>query len=125
MRRYILGFAILGLLGCFLPAVGGTSLTLFDLRYLTWRDPMGWRAWLIAAAFAAPAIATWRASAASARLVAAVSFGYLALQLGPRCLHLVLYAGIGGKMIGVAIVGGALATVGELLERRRRMPSQL
>lgn len=118
MRRYILVFALLGLLGCFLPAVGGTSLTLFDLRYLTWRDPMGWRAWLIAAAFAAPAIAIWRTGARPARIVAAVGFGYLALQLGPRCLHLVLYAGIGGKLIGVAIVGGALATVGAFLERR-------
>ena len=119
MRRYLLGFALLGLIGCFLPAIGGTSLTLFDLRYLTWRDPIGWRAWLIAAAFAAPAIATWRARPTAALAVAAIAFGYLALQLGPRSLHLVLYAGIGGKLIGVAVVGGALATVGALLERRR------
>jgi len=99
--------------------IGGTSLTLFDVRFLGWRDPIGWRAWLIAAAFAAPAIATWRASTRTAWIVAAVSFGYLALQLGPRCVHLVLYAGIGGKCIGVAIIGGVLATAGGLLERRR------
>jgi hypothetical protein len=113
MRRYLLGFALLGLVGCFLPMIGGTSISLFDLHRVHWRP------WLVAAAFAAPAIAVWRGSAATV-LVAAISFGYLALRLGPRALDLVLYAGIGGKLIGVAVVGGAVATVGAVLERSRR-----
>lgn len=113
MRRYILGFALLGLIGCFLPVIGGTSISLFDLHHLTWR------AWLIAAAFTAPAVTAWRSRAATVT-VSAISFGYLALRLGPRSIDLVLYAGIGGKLIGVAVVGGAIATVGAVLERSRR-----
>ncbi|TMQ02804.1 MAG: hypothetical protein E6J90_31620 [Deltaproteobacteria bacterium] len=112
MRRYLAGFALLGLIGCFLPVIGGTSISLFDLHHLTWR------AWLIAAAFAAPAVAAWRRSAAML-IVSAISFGYLGLRLGPRCADLVLYAGIGGKLIGIAIVGGVIATVGVILERGR------
>ena len=113
MRRYLLGFALLGLVGCFLPVIGGTSISLFDLHHLTWR------AWLIAAAFAAPAVTAWRGSATTV-LVSAIGFGYLGLRLGPRSADLVLYAGIGGKLIGVAVVGGMIATVGMILERTRR-----
>jgi hypothetical protein len=92
--------------------IGGTSISLFDLHHRTLHP------WLIAAAFAAPALATWRVRAASV-VVAVVSFGYLALRLGPRSLDLVLYAGIGGKLIGIAVVGGVLATAGAALEARR------
>ena len=117
MRRYLLVFAVLGLVGCFLPIVGGTSLNLFDLpSRLSYRTL---HPWLVAAAFAAPALATWRASRAAV-IVAAVCFGYLALRLGPHSLDLVLYAGLGGKLIGIAVVGGLLATVGALLESTRR-----
>jgi hypothetical protein len=116
MRRYLLGFALLGLVGCFLPMIGGTSISLFDLHRLAWHP---WHPWLIAAAFAAPALAAWRNSAAII-IVAPISFGYLALRLGPRTLDLVLYAGIGGKLIGVAVIGGVIATVGVMLERSRR-----
>src|SRR5262245_1235199 len=84
MRRYLLGFALLGLVGCFLPMIGGTSISLFDVPFRTLHP------WLVAAAFAAPALAAWRAGRASV-IVAAVSFGYLALRLGPRSLDLVLY----------------------------------
>lgn len=112
MRRYMLGFALLGLVGCFLPMIGRTSISLFDLHHLSWRP------WLIAAAFAAPALAAWRASAATV-IVSVISFGYLALRLGPRTIDLVLYAGIGGKLIGIAVVGGVIATVGAVLERSR------
>jgi hypothetical protein len=112
MRRYLIGFALLGLIGCFLPVIGGTSISLLDLHHLTWR------AWLIAAAFAAPVVAAWRRSAVV--LVSAISFGYLGLRLGPRSADLVLYAGIGGKLIGVAVVGGIIATIGTALERTRR-----
>jgi hypothetical protein len=52
--------------------------------------------------------------------VSAIGFGYLALRLGPRTIDLVLYAGIGGKLMGIAVVGGVIATVGALLELSRR-----
>jgi hypothetical protein len=113
MHRYILGFALLGLAGCFLPVIGGTSISLFDVHHLTWR------AWLIATAFAGPAVATWRNSTRTL-LISMISFGYLALRLGPRSTDLVLYAGIGGKLIGVAVIGGVIATIGATLERTRR-----
>ena len=80
MKNYIAGFAVLGLIGCFLPLVSGASVSLFDLHHLTWR------AWLIVGAFAAPAIAAWRASAAAATLVGLASFGYLGLRLGPQSI---------------------------------------
>jgi hypothetical protein len=111
VKSYILGFALLGLVGCFLPLVGGTSLSLFDLHHLTWR------AWLIVGAFAAPALAAWRCTPAATTLVAFAAFGYLGLRLGPRSIDLVLHAGLGGKLIGAAIVGGLIATVGALCER--------
>jgi len=112
MRRYVLGFALLGLVGCFLPMIGRTSISLFDLHRLSWHP------WLIGVAFAAPAVAVWRRSAAIV-LVSVISFGYLAFRFGPKTMDLVLYAGIGGKLIGVAVAGGVLATVGVILERFR------
>jgi hypothetical protein len=117
VRRYLLGFAVLGLVGCFLPLIGGTSISLLDLHHLRGHGAL--RSWLLVAAFAAPLVAAWRCRPATAGLVAVVSFGYLALRVGPRCLDLVLYAGIGGKLIGVAVVGGVIATVGALLEAAR------
>jgi len=111
VKNYILGFAVLGLIGCFLPLVGGGSVSLFDLHHLAWRT------WLIVGAFAAPAVAAWRAPAAAATLVALAAFGYLGLRLGPHAVDLVLHAGIGGKLIGAAVVGGLIATVGALCQR--------
>ena len=112
MKRYILLFGGLGLLGCFLPFVGGTSLMLFDLRQFQWR------AWLVVIAFLLPALVAWRDNAASTVLAGLAGFGYLGWRLGPRAIDLVLHAGIGGKLIGVAIIGGAIATIGAVLESR-------
>jgi hypothetical protein len=42
------------------------------------------------------------------------------MRPGPRSLDLVRYAGIGGKLPGVVVVGGVVATVGAILERTRR-----
>jgi len=41
------------------------------------------------------------------------------MRYGTRCLDLVLYAGIGGKLIGVSIISGVIATLGAVLETRR------
>jgi hypothetical protein len=111
VKNYILTFAVIGLVGCFLPLVGGHAVSLFDLHRVTWG------AWLIVAAFAAPALAAWRGTPGVAALVALAGFGYLGLRLGPHSADLVLRAGIGGKLIGVAVVGGLIATVRTLCER--------
>lgn len=111
VKNYILTFAVIGLIGCFLPLVGGSSVSLFDLHHLTWR------AWLIVGAFAAPALVAWRGTPASAALVALAGFGYLGLRLGPHSADLVLRAGLGGKLIGVAVVGGLIATIRTLCDR--------
>lgn len=115
MKRYILLFGALGLAGCFLPLVGGISV--FDLRHFRFA------AWLIVAAFALPVIVAWRGTAAATVLAGLAGFGYLGLKLGPRAIDLVLHAGLGGKLIGVAVVGGAIATIGAVFEARDRAPA--
>src|SRR6185503_5366817 len=47
MKRIISVFAVLGLVGCFLPVVPGVSM--FDLHHVDWH------VWLVLAAFALPA----------------------------------------------------------------------
>ena len=111
MKRYILLFGLIGLAGCFLPLVGGTSITVMRIHTL--------RAWLVILAFATPALLAHRSNAAATVLAGIACFGYLGLRFGTRAIDLILYAGIGGKLIGVAIVGGTIATVGALLESRR------
>jgi hypothetical protein len=122
MKRYILLFGLIGLAGCFLPLVGGTSITVMRIHTL--------RAWLTILAFAIPALVAYRSNAAATVLAGIACFGYLGLRFGTRALDLILYAGIGGKLIGVAIVGGTIATIvtarasgraaiGALLESKR------
>jgi len=105
MKRYIPLFALLGLVGCFLPIIGGTSITIFDLRHHS--------AWLTMLAFVVPMFA-WRTKWGAAASLACFVF----MAMRARTLALILYAGIGGKLIGVAIVGGAIAAFGALLEER-------
>ncbi|HEU0030655.1 MAG TPA: hypothetical protein VFQ53_08480 [Kofleriaceae bacterium] len=112
MKRYVLVFSALGLVGCFLPLVTwrGTSISVFDLRYASWRP------YVTMLAFALPALIAWRGTSRATAKAGFVCFGYLALKLGPKALDLVLRAGLGGKLIGIAVVGGVLATIGLALE---------
>lgn len=111
MKRYILLFGVLGLVGCFLPFIGGTSLTIFDLK----RHHYG----LVAViAFAMPVYAIVRASYAQAVVAGLIGFALAACTFHARAVQLVLYAGIGGKLIGVAVLGGLLASIGGVLELR-------
>lgn len=111
MKRYILLFGLLGLVGCFLPIAGG--ITLFDLRHFRFG------AWLVVLAFVLPVLVAWRGNTAATVLAGSAGFGYVGWRLGPRAVDLILHAGIGGKLIGVAIIGGVLATIGAFLESRR------
>ena len=113
MKRYIAMFGALGLVGCFLPLIGGTSISVFDLRHFTVR------AWLTVVAFLLPIVVARRGNAATTALAGLAGFGYVGWRLGPRSVDLVLHGGIGGKMIGIAIIGGVIATIGAVLESRR------
>ncbi|HSD89403.1 MAG TPA: hypothetical protein VLB44_17860 [Kofleriaceae bacterium] len=108
MKRFILLFGILGLLGCFLPLVLGMSL--FDMRHF---EGNSWHVWLVIAAFAVPAY-VGAAHAESDRVAAgvgALSFGYLAFKFGTGVFDLLFHASIGGIMMGVAVIGGLASSL--------------
>jgi hypothetical protein len=116
MKRVILFFGVLGLVGCFLPLVLGMSL--FDMRHF---DGNGWHVWLVLAAYAVPAYAG-AARSESDRVAAAVgtlSFGYLAFKFGTGVFDLLFHASIGGIMMGVALIGGLTSSLLALLASER------
>ncbi len=107
MKRSILAFGLLGLVGCFLPLALGVSL--FDLRQFEG----GWRVWTMLAAFAVPAYvgASRTESARTAALVGTASFGYLIYEFRTGVFDLVFHASIGGIAIGVAVIGGLASSL--------------
>lgn len=109
MRKAIAAFGVLGLVGCFLPLVGGISM--FDLRHL---DALP--VWLLVLAFAAPMLAGLADSAVM--IVGAFGFGYVLFKFGFDTVNLVLDAGIGGKMMGVAAVAGFASSLLGFAEKR-------
>ena len=102
MKRSIFGFALLGLVGCFLPLMAGASW--FDMRHFD----AGWTVWLVVAAFALPAFigASRDESDRTAAIVGAACFGYLIYKFRTGVFDLVVHASIGGIMMGVAVIGG-------------------
>lgn len=105
MKRFILGFGLLGLIGCFLPLAVGISL--FDLRHFD----HGWQIWLVLASFAASTFVGATESNKTAGIVGSVAFGYLAYKFGTGVFDLVIHASIGGKMLGIATIGGLASSV--------------
>jgi len=106
VKRTILLFGLLGLVGCFLPLVVGVSW--FEMRHF---DP-GWSVWLVIAAFAVPTFVA--AGADDTRLAAIVgtgSFGYLAIKFGTGLFDLLVHASLGGMMMGAAVVGGLASSL--------------
>ena len=99
MKKAIALFGVLGVVGCFLPLIGGISM--FDLRHLE-----ALPVYLLLAAFAAPMIAGLADKTAIASIIGTIGFGYVLYKFGFDTLDLVLEAGIGGKMMAVAAVGG-------------------
>jgi|MudIll2142460700_1097286.scaffolds.fasta_scaffold995410_2 hypothetical protein len=99
MRKAIALFGVLGVVGCFLPLLGGISM--FDLREI---DALP--VYLLLAAFAAPMVAGLADKTAVAAAVGTLGFGYVLYKFGLDTLDLILDAGIGGKLMGVAAVGG-------------------
>lgn len=116
MKRLILTFGILGLVGCFLPLVAGVSW--FDMRHFD----QGWTVWLVVAAFALPTYlgAARNESDRTTAIAATACFGYLAYKFGTGVLDLVFHASIGGIMMGVALVGGLASSLLALSAGNRR-----
>lgn len=113
MRKAIALFGVLGLVGCFLPLIGGISM--FDLREL---DALP--VYLLLAAFAAPMCAGLADKAKVAAAVGTVGFGYVLYKFGFNTLDLIVDAGIGGKLMAVAAVAGFACSLLGFAERDRR-----
>jgi len=114
MKRPIALFALVGLVGCFLPL--GAGISFFDLRHLDWLPVV-----LMTAAFALPLIAGLISGASNmgAALAGLLGFGYVAFKFGTGLWDLTIHADIGGKMMGVAAVGGLVSSLLALAERKR------
>lgn len=114
MKRPIALFALLGLVGCFLPL--GMGVSFFELRHLDWLPVV-----LMTAAFAAPLVATLTSGVSN--IVPAITglagFGYVVFKFGTALWDLVIHADIGGKMMGVAAVGGIISSLLALADRKR------
>src|ERR1041384_3218016 len=102
MKRLVLVFGVLGLVGCFLPFVPGASW--FDLRHI---DP-GWTVWLVMAAYAGSAVVGFerRERSLVGAAIATACFGFIVYKFGFDIFKLVVHAAIGGKMMAVAALGG-------------------
>ena len=103
VKRFIFGFGLLGLIGCFLPLALGLSL--IDMRHFD----SGWHVWLILAAFALPTYvgAAKSEGDAAAAVVGTASVGYLFYKFGFHgTFDLVFHASIGGIMMGAATLVG-------------------
>ncbi len=107
MKRWAFGFAVLGLIGCFLP-LGHDGASWFDYRHL---DP-GWTMWLVIAAFAVPVLLGLGGEDRSrgGALVSLACFGYVTYKLGQVSFDLVIHGAIGGRMMGVAVIGGIISS---------------
>ncbi len=114
MKRGVALFGLLGLLGTFLPLLPGVSL--FDLRAF---DALP--VYLTMAAFAIPMLVGWteKATAAVSGLALAC-FGYVLYKFGFDTFDLIWHASIGGKLMGVAAVGGFVSSLGALATSSRR-----
>jgi hypothetical protein len=116
MKRSIFAFAVLGLVGCFLPLTAGLSW--FDIRHLD----AGWTVWLVLAAFALPTLVSASRSETdrTAAIVGLVSFGYLTYKFRTGVLDLVLHGSLGGIMMGIAVVGGLACSLLAFAGTRQR-----
>lgn len=116
MKRFLLVFGLLGLVGCFLPLLPGISF--FDLRHLD----AGWTVWAVIGAFALPAyVGAIQGNADRAALFASVGcFGYLAYKFGTGVFDLVFHGSLGAIMMGIAIIGGLASSVLALLATSKR-----
>lgn len=111
MKRAFAIFGLVGLVGCFLPIAAGFSL--FDARVF---DAFG--VYTMMAAFAVPMFLGLSARLPAAAKAGAVGcFAYLVLyKFGFDTFDLVVHGAIGGKLMGVAAVGGLVTALGSFAE---------
>ena len=112
MRKAIALFGVLGVVGCFLPLLGGISM--FDLRHLD-----AWAVYLLLAAFVAPMLAGLADRTSIAAVIGTIGFGYTLYKFGFGTLDLVIDGGIGGKLMGVAALGGFACSLLGFAEKKR------
>lgn len=118
MKKLLLVFGAIGLLGCFLPMALGLSW--FDMRHFD----AGWTVWLVMAAFAVPTFigATDEPYDRADIIASAAAFGYLAYKFNYHTFSMLVHASIGGILMAIGMIGGtccaALALMGR--EERRR-----
>ncbi len=114
MKRPIALLALLGLVGCFLPLVGGFSF--FELRQLEYLPIV-----LMTLAFAVPLIAGMHNGLSSKGTAVAglAGFGYVIFKLGTALWSMTIHGQIGGKMMAVSAVVGFAASLLALAERDR------
>src|SRR3954470_5044635 len=100
MKRFVLAFGLIGLVGCFLPFIPGLSF--FDMRHFD-----AWPVYLVLAAYAIPTLigASKSALGFGDALGATGAFGYLLYKFGTGTIDLILHGSIGAIMMGVAAVG--------------------
>lgn len=116
MKRIMFVFALLGLVGCFLPLIPGLSF--FELRHID----QGWTVWAVLGAFALPAFVGGIQGEAdrSAMLASVGCFGYLAYKFGTGTFDLVFHASLGGILMGIAVIGGLASSVLALAASSKR-----
>jgi len=112
MKRSVTIFAVIGLVGCFLPFIGGVSF--FQFRHLEWLPIV-----LLTAAFAVPMIVGLTGSNVGAAVAGLIGFGYVGFKFGTGLWDLAIHAEIGGKMMAGGAVGGLVASLGALVDRKR------
>jgi hypothetical protein len=112
MKRSVALFGLIGLVGCFLPFVGGIAF--FDFRHIEWTPIV-----LMTAGFLIPMIAGLQGGNASAALAGLLGFGYVAIKFNTALWDLLVHAEIGGKMMAIGAVGGLVSSVLALLDRER------
>jgi len=110
MKRLVLAFGALGLVGCFLPIFGDVSW--FDLRH-----EGGSTVWLLIAAFATPTVVgvTRNRLGFADALAAVLGFGYALYRFHGDLGTLIFHTGIGGTLMAVAAMAGFGAAVLALL----------
>jgi hypothetical protein len=112
MRKAIAGFALLGLVGCFLPLIG--SISMFDFR-----EADAIAVYLLVLAFLAPLLAGLSDKTGVAAAIGTLGFGYVLFKFGFNTLDLVIDGGIGGKMMGIAAVAGFASSLLGFAERKQ------
>jgi hypothetical protein len=105
MKRLILAFGVLGLLGCLLPIGHGVSL--FDLRVFDWH------VWLVVAAFAMPTYCGLSKTEGDlcAAIVGTISFGYVFHRFFGHIFDLALHGSFAGPCLALATVLGLASSL--------------